>query len=314
LKLKIHFGKDEKMKVTQKMALLPILILLLAAAFAYGEEANQAPQQPPPGEQQAVPPPPPESQDRPRFMLDENYIADLLEKIKQNDPNEAQRLESLREENPRLFQVEIRKLAWQYREPREGTGPDRTHRGTAAPGPEGEPEALRGRERSRERLLERETEFLSWLSKNEPNDANELTILKEKDPLAYVKRLSIEMKKYRQVVDAEQTNPALAELLKKDLGLKEKRNELLEKLKGTTDEKQKEELTAQLKEVIGERFDVIVQKQQLKYDELKKKLEELQKDVNKSQAELENYKNNKEELTKKHLDDLINKSGQFDWD
>jgi hypothetical protein len=122
------------------------------------------------------------------------------------------------------------------------------------------------------------------------------------------------MKKYRQVVDAEQTNPALAELLKKDLGLKEKRNELLEKLKGTTDEKQKEELTAQLKEVIGERFDVIVQKQQLKYDELKKKLEELQQDVNKSQADLENYKNNKEELIKKHLDNLINKSGQFDWD
>ena len=304
------------MKVTQKMALLPILILFLAAAFAYGEEANQTPQQlpPPPPEQQAVPPPP-ESQDRPRFMLDENYIADLLEKIKQNDPNEAQRLESLREENPRLFQVEIRKLAWQYRQPREGTGPDRIHRGAAAPGPEGEPGALRGRERSRERIREMETEFLlSWLSKNKPNDANELSALREKDPIAYDKRIKIETKKYRQIIDAEQTNPALAELLKKDLGLKEKRNELLEKLKGTTDEKQKEELAAQLKEVIGERFDVIVQKQQLKYDELKKKLEELQQSVNKSQAELENYKNNKEELIEKHLANLINKSGQFDWD
>jgi len=294
------------------MALLPILILFLAAAFALAEEANQTPQQlPPPPEQQAVPPPP-ELQDRPR-MIDENRINKILEELKQTDPNEAQRLENLHQENPGLFQVEMMKIAFrQHRMSREGLEPNRIHRGAGMA--EGEPQGLRGRERGRERLLERETEFLSWLSKNEPNDAKELTALKEKDPLAYVKRLSIEMKKYRQVVDAEQTNPALAELLKKDLGLKEKRNELLEKLKGTTDEKQKEELTAQLKEVIGERFDVIVQKQQLKYDELKKKLEELQQDVNKSQADLENYKNNKEELIKKHLDNLINKSGQFDWD
>ena len=66
--------------------------------------------------------------------------------------------------------------------------------------------------------------------------------------------------------------------------------------------------------MVSEQFDVIIQKKQLQYDDLKKRLEELQKEVNKSQSDLENYKKNKDELIKKHIDDLINKSGQFDWD
>ncbi len=295
------------MKATRKMALLPIFILFLAAVFVYAQETNQP--EPP-----ATPPPGPP--DRPRFALDEGYIADLLEKVRQNDPNEAQRLEKLRQEDPDLFQFEMRNLAFrQHRLSREGFEPNRPHRRAAMQGPpEDESTALIGKERGRERFHEMETELISWLEKNEPNDANELAALKEKDQRTYERRLAVERKKYRPIIEAEQTNPALAEVLKKDLGLKQKRNELLEKLKGTTDEKQKKELTAQLKEVIGERFDVILQEKQLKYEELKKKLDELQRSVNKSQAELENYKNNKEDLIKKHLEDLINQTGQFDWD
>jgi len=302
------------MKLTQKTALLPILILFLAAVFAYAQDANR-PQLPPPPPPEPQAAPPPEPPDRPEFTFDESFTNKLIEDLKQTDPNEAQKLEKLRQENPRLFQIEIRKLVWrQHRMPGEGLEPNRAHRRAAMQGPEGDAMALRGKERGRERLRERETEFLSWLSKNDPNDAKELTALSEKDPPAYVRKLAVEMKKYREIIDAEQINPAVAELLKKDLGLKQKRNGLLEKLKGATDKKQKEELTAQLKEVISERFDVILQKKQLQYEDLKKKLEELQKDVNKSQADLENDKNNKEELIKKHLDDLINKAGQFDWD
>lgn len=304
------------MKATLKMTLLPMIILVLTAVIGYAQESESAA---PPVE----PPPPPQTEpssalppEGPRFTLDESYIAELLEKIKQNDPNEAQRLEKLRQENPRLFQVEMRKLAFQqHKGSMEGMGPDRAGRRAARMGaPEDESMALRGKERIRDRLQNMEEELISWLQKNEPGEANELAALKGKDPRAYIRRLSVDMKKYREIIDAEQTNPAMAELLKKDLVLKQKRNELLEKLKGTTDEKQKAELTAQLKEVLGERFDVVLQKKQLKYEELKKKLEELQQNVNKSQAELENYKNNKENLIKKHLDELINQAGQFDWD
>ncbi len=304
------------MKATLKMALLPTLILLLTAVFAYAQEANQPePPAAPPPEPQVTPPP--ELQNRPRFMLDEAYIAELLEKVKQNDPNEAQRLENLRKENPGLFQVEIRKLAFQQHRAsqEEGPGPDRFSRREAMQGPPtDESTALRGKEWGRERLHEKETELISWLEKNEPSDANQLAALKEKDPRAYMRRLAVEMKKYREIIEAEKTNPAMAEVLKKDLGLKQERNELLEKYKSATDEKQKKELTAQLKEVLGERFEVFLQKKQLKYEELKKKLEELQKDVKKSQADFESIKSKKTEQVEQKLKDLLSQSEKIEWD
>lgn len=297
------------MKATQKMALLPILILFLTAVFAYAQPPQPA--EPPPEPPVAPPPAPLES---PGFTFDEDYIAGLLDQVKQNDPNEAQRLENLRQENPGLFQVEIRKLARAQKEQQRGPESERFRHRTAMQDQENQMMFPRGRDRGRDRNQAMEAELISWLEKNEPEKAKELAALKEKDPPAYMRRLSLEMKKYRQIIETERTNPALAELLKKDLGLKEKRNELLEKLKGTTDEKQKTELTAQLKEVIGERFDVILQKKQLKYEELKKKLEELQQSVKKSQAELENFKNKKEEHIKKYMESLINQAEQFDWD
>ena len=302
------------MKAILKMTPLMMIILVLTAVIGYAQESESAapPAEPPP-QTESHPVIPPEG---PRFTLDESYIAELLEKVKQNDPNEAQRLEKLRQENPRLFQVEMRKLTFQQHQgSMEGMGPDRAGRRAARMGePEDESMGLRGKERTRDRLQNMEEELTTWLVKNEPGEANELAALKGKDPRAYMRRLSVDMKKYREIIEAEQTNPALAELLKKDLVLKQKRNELLEKYKGATDEKQKTELMAQLKEVTSERFDVVLQKKQLKYEELKKKLEELQKNVTKSQAELENYKKNKDELIKKHLDELINQAGQFDWD
>jgi hypothetical protein len=304
------------MKATLRMTLLPMIILVLTAVIGYAQESESAAppvEPPPPPQTESAPVLPPEG---PRFTLDENYIAEILEKVKQNDPNEAQRLENLRKENPGLFQVEMRKLAFQqHKGSREGMGPDRAGRREARIGaPEDESMGLRGKERIRDRLQNMEAELTSWLQKNEPGEANELAALKEKDPRAYMRRLSVDMKKYREIIDVEQTNPAMAELLKKDLVLKQKRNELLEKYKGATDEKQKTELMAQLKEVTGERFDVVLQKKQLKYEDLKKKLEELKQNVTKSQTELENYKKNKDELIKKHLDELINQAGQFDWD
>jgi hypothetical protein len=303
------------MKAILKMTLMMMIILVLTAVIGYAQKSESAapPAEPPPppqaGPSSALPP------EGPRFTLDESYIAELLEKVKQNDPNEAQRLEKLRQENPRLFQVEMRKLAFQQHQgSMEGMGPDRAGRRAARMGaPEDESMGPRGKERIRDRLQNNE-ELISWLVKNEPSEVNQLAALKGKDPRAYMRRLSVDMKKYREIIDAEQTNPALAELLKKDLVLKQKRNELLEKLKGTTNNKQKEKLTAQLKEVLGERFDVVLQKKQFQYEDLKKKLEELQQNVKKSQADLENYKNNKEDLIKKHLDELINQTGQFDWD
>ncbi|MBU1259789.1 MAG: hypothetical protein KJ757_06470 [Planctomycetes bacterium] len=176
------------------------------------------------------------------------------------------------------------------------------------------PAGMMGRERMRQRMQARENELIAWLEKNEPEKAKELAALKTSDPPAYTRRMMFEMRNYRQIIDAEQTNPALAEVLKQDLALKQKRNELLDKVKGATDEKKKAELTKQLKEVIGQRFDLIVQKKQLRYEELKKKLEDLQQSVNKSQTELKNMKSKKAEQTEKHLEELLSQSEKLNWD
>ncbi len=303
------------MKATQKMALLPILILFLTAVFVYAQEANQAEPPPiPPPEPQVTPPP--EPPDEPRFMLKDNYITDLLEKIRQDDPNEAARLEKLRQEDPHQFRVEIRRIASEQMKSEREPGFERP---MLPEGPEGRDamrnrRAFKARDRGREQVGEMEQELISWLEKNEPDKAKELAELKEKDPPAYRKRIAIEMKKYREIIETEKTNPALAEVLKKDLALKQQRDQILEKIRGTTDEKEKQQLTKQLKQVVSERFDLIVQKKQFKYEDLKKKLEELQQRVNRSQAELENFKTKKDEQIKKYLESLINQAGQFDWD
>jgi tRNA/tmRNA/rRNA uracil-C5-methylase (TrmA/RlmC/RlmD family) len=237
----------------------------------------------------------------------EEIMAKLLEKIKKEDPNEAAKLANLREEDPKAFRMEFRKYMKEHGQRPEGFEPNQFR------GSEG-PMGQMGRENIREHIQARENELMTWLQKNDPNKAKELSALKEKDPPAYMRRMMFEMKNYRQIIEAEQTNPALAEVLKKDLALKQKRNDLLDQIKETTDEAKKKELTDQLKTVIGDRFDLIVQKKQLKYEELKKKLEELQQNVKKSQTELENIKSKKTEQVELHLKDLLNQSEKIDWD
>jgi hypothetical protein len=196
----------------------------------------------------------------------------------------------------------------------EGTEPNRFHPRAPMEGRGDQPMDFKDREKIREHMQTRENELIAWLEKNEPAKAKELTALKEKDRPAYMRRMMLEMKNYRQIMETEQSNPALAEVLKKDLALKQKRNELLEQIKGTTDEAKKKELTNQLKTVVGDSFDLVVQKKQLKYEELKKRLEELQQNVKKSQAELESIKSKKTEQVEQRLKELLSQSEKIDWD
>jgi len=252
---------------------------------------------------------------------DEGFVTKILEKIKKDNPEEAAKLEKLQKDNPKQFRIELRKYCRQCKMACEGNEPNRCHfRGDDMqgnmPGPDGQrgqQGPMGGKEGIRQQIQEKETELMTWLNKNDPNEAKELKALKETDARAYARRMMFEMKTYRDIMFAEQTNPALAEVLKKDLVLKQKRNELLDQIKAATDETKKKELTVQLKDVLGQRFDLIVQKKQLRYEELKTKLVELQKHVNESQAELENIKTKKAEQVDKYLDKLLNQSEEIDW-
>ena len=292
------------MKSTIKILTAALMVLLIAAVFAKAQ---------------------PPQDERPQDVRGgpiQGHIEQILNDIRAKDPDEADRLQRLREDDPQQFHMELRKIVMKdMPQDESGQMPGPPPEGMRRKGREGGPEQggredMRGMamERGRERLRAVETELMTWLEKNEPQEANDLTALKEKEPQAYMRKMAINMRKYRQIIETEATNPALAEVLKKDLKLKQQRNELLEKLKAATDEKQKETLTAELKGVVSQRFDVIVQKKQLQYEELKKKLEELQNSVNKSQTELDKFKNNKEEQVNKYLESIANQSERFDWD
>ena len=281
----------------------------MAAVFAYAQAAEPAESPPPPSAEPIA-----EPSHGPGLMFNEEYITDLLEKIKQDDPNEAQRLEKLRKEDPHQFRAEIRRISRQQMESRHNADFEQPEDQAGMHNPRNPGRGLRAREKVREQRGEMERELISWLEKNEPQTAKELAELKEKDFAAYQRRLAIENKKHRQIIETEKTNPAFAAVLKQDLVLKQQRDQLLEKIRAATDEKEKQQLTEQLKQVVSERFDLIVQKKQFQYEELKKKLDELQNRVNKSQAELENFKNKKDEHIQKYMENLINQAEQFDWD
>ncbi|HAL44942.1 MAG: hypothetical protein A2Y12_07070 [Planctomycetes bacterium GWF2_42_9] len=185
-------------------------------------------------------------------------------------------------------------------------------------GPHGQGKGQRERmgmpgQRMREHFQQKENELLNWFEQNDPNKAKDLKALKEKDQRAYTRRMMMEMRNYWGIIEAQHSNPALAEVLKKDMVLKEKRTQLLEQIKASKDETKKAELIEQLKDVLGERFDLIVQKKQLRYEDLKKRLEQLQEDLKKSQADLDTIKDKKEQQVQKHLDELLNHPEEIDW-
>ena len=86
-----------------------------------------------------------------------------------------------------------------------------------------------------------------------------------------MKQLGLSLKKYGRIAEAARENPRLAEVLKKDLELRQQQDKLLEEIKAAGD-KDKEELVKDLKEVLNNRFDVIVERKQIEYEQLSKSL------------------------------------------
>lgn len=166
----------------------------------------------------------------------------------------------------------------------------------------------------RERFAQRHEEYIKWLEKNYPDDAKELAQIKKDDPELYLRRLKESLDKYGKLAYAEKTNPELAKILRQDVALKTQEENLLGQIRAATDEKQKQKLTDELRQLESKRFDLIVATRQIKYQELNKKLEGIKKELQKQQTDLDNLKSHKNEELKKRLDDLINQTEEINWD
>ncbi len=237
------------------------------------------------------------------------HVERMLDRIRQVDPQAADRLQKLYNEDLDAFREESKEYMrahWQEIFPnrmppgqQEGEGPG--HRG----GPE-------WRERMNE-MQKKNEEYLSWLKENYPAEANELEQVRQENPGLYIRRLMQSGRKYGPVAAAAKNNPALAEVLKQDIELKDQRDQILMKLHSAKPE-EKDALAAKLKDVVSKRFDLIIKRRQLQQQELLKRLEDLKKQVKDSEKELEQWKASKDKEVDARVKELMAQTEQFHWD
>ena len=258
-----------------------------------------------------------------QFEPPEKRIERIMSWLEENDPEKAKEMKQLRSENPEKFKAEFEKIAREHfrkkmDKRREKMAERRFLHGQGMPLPDhlgpNEPQGEHKREMFRERLQEKESELLDWLKKNYPDEAQKLAELKDKDADLYRRQMSLSFRKYGRIIEASEENPELAEVFKKDMELRKQQHELLEKIKAATNDDEKKKLTTELEQTISDRFDVIVKRKQIEYEQLLKRLKNLTEEVGKSNVEIEKWKQTKSEKVKERLNELLSKTDRFEWD
>lgn len=108
----------------------------------------------------------------------------------------------------------------------------------------------------------------------------------------------------------------MAQVLLEDLKLEERRQELVSKIKDARNETEKKKLTAELQQVVSDRYDLILRRKQIAYERLLKWLEELQNRVKDSRDEIMRYQDSKAktENVRQRIEYLLEGKKGFNWD
>lgn len=271
---------------------------------------------------------------RPEPQLPDERIDQFLEQIRIQDPAKAEQLEKLRKENPEEFRKQIRaEFNTRFRQMRqqfERGGRDRDRRPEGAPPEEmgGRGQGPGGPDRSgpgqpggqpgygtpwKDRIERMHNEFIAWLEKNYPVQAVEIKELREKKPEEYIGKMAELMRRYGPIIEAERNNPRLAAILKEDMENQRLTDELLKQIRRARGQ-DKEKLVAELSPLISRRFDLIMAKMQMQYDDMRRRLEELQKEVKNREGELDKLKNNKDAAVDERVKKLLSESEKVKWD
>jgi DNA anti-recombination protein RmuC len=248
-----------------------------------------------------------------RFELTEEKIERIMNQLAKTDPEKAEELKQLQAKDPEKFKAELREVMQEqfgkrFRERMEERSGQHMKEGGKPFGPGGmrmPPDAG---------MHWRYDKYLDWLKENYAEEAEKLAELREKDANLYSKQLELSLKKYGRIAEAARENPQLAEVLKEDLALKQQQDKLLGQIE-TAGDKEKEELVKELKEVLNHRFDAILKRKQIEYEQLLKKLERLKKEVEQRNAKVEKWKDAgfKNESVKARLEELLGKTDEFKW-
>jgi hypothetical protein len=313
----VIFGKDKNMRTDWLKIVCAAGLILMGAGWGLVNAAEMEKEEQMMAEPQAQPEP---QMRGGRFELAPEQIERILARIRETDPQKADTLEQLREKDPDAFTTEIRNIARErfmerMREQRGEHGKQQLRRRPGVPAMEG-----RGQDRwpemMRERFQQGGEEFMKWLKEDYPDEATKLEQLNKENPRQYTRAMGLIWRKYGPIFRASKNNPALAAVLKDQMTLREQRNELLKKIRVTTDEKQKKALTKELEGIVSQQFDLIVKRKELAYEDLNKKLEELRKEIDQRKAEVEKWKGKdfKNEQVKQRVNELVNATEKFDWE
>jgi hypothetical protein len=269
-----------------------------------------------------------------RFELTEEKIERIMNQLAKTDPEKAEELKQLQEKDPEKFKAELREFMQEQfgkrfrKHMEERTGQHMKEGGkpfgpgdmppdscNTPPGPGGKPFGPGGMRMPPDAGMHwRYDKYLDWLKENYAEEAEKLAELSKTDANLYSKQLELSLKKYGRIAEASRENPQLAAVLKEDLVLKQQQDKLLGEIKAAGDNG-KEESVKELKEVLNHRFDAILKRKQIEYEQLLKKLEGLKKEVEQRKAKVEKWKDAgfKNESVKARLEELLGKTDGFKW-
>jgi hypothetical protein len=282
-----------------------------------------------PNQENKVAPPPLEPLPPPAMEnMQTERLERMLERVREIDPQKAEELAQLKDKDPNAFRTEIRNFLrermmdryGQMMEQRgdEGRKPQGREEPTIRQGsitPQGPRFEGHGSEMFRQRMQQWGEEYMKWFKENYPDEAAKIERLNKGSP-EYNRAMALSGRKYGRIFEASQTNPQLATVLKEQLALKEKRADLVRQIKAATDEKQKKLFTADLEKIVGQQFDMIIKHKQLVCEDLAKKLQDLNKELDKKKADIEKWKNTdfKNQKVKDRVNELLTESEKFEWD
>ena len=223
--------------------------------------------------------------------LSEETVKRVMEGVRKRNPDQAKELEQLRKRDEDLFKIKLREYGRQELE-------------------------KMGREYWAARRQKRNDDFLAWLKANYAKEHEDLVKLKGRDPTVYVKNFETLMNRYGRIFDAERSNPELGAVLKEDLALKKRRDELRHRMRHERSEAKRQQIGAELQEVVARRYDLIVRQKEIAYEHLLRKLADLQKQVQESKNEIEKWKDDgiKRENVRQRLKALTENKVKFRWD
>ncbi len=223
--------------------------------------------------------------------LTNEQIERILKGIQGRDPAKAKALTELRRKDEDRFRTELRE--------------------------QGRPEIDQiFRERWEARRQERNNRFIEWLKVNYPAEEQTLAKLREGDTQLYLAAFDNVMSRYGYIFEAENASPELGTVLKEDLELRKRSDELCCRLRNEKSDAKRQALGTELTEIVSRRYDLIVRRKEIAYEQLLKRLDELQRQLTESKDDIAKFKDAqiKRENVRQRIRDLTENKVRFKWD